>query len=796
MWARFVVCRSVLVVVVIFALSVVSSRDLRADMFNWVGGGATANWDDQTGSLYGNWGTIALPSAASDVRFGLFLTSGNPQLNGSRIVNSVTDSRAGKLSILGNPGDTLTLVSGNFTQDAGAATTNPHPLFAPVAIQANGTWDINGGGVTVNGGVTSSFGGSDHKLTKTGVGPLTLSGGPTTLSTIVVSGGAMTLDGGTVNLTALADSLVGNNNAGTSLTVQGGSTLTMGLGHGVELSGTMASPALMTVTGVGTSWSVGGTASIGLLGPGQLTMDAGATATIPSVAVGNGDLGTLAVQGGATLSDLFGTVGLSFGVTSTATVSGAGSQWNNTNELSLGGLLGTTGGNGVLNVSDHGLVTAPSIIMYNGGAMNVNAGRVVAGALSSDGTGGSIVLVADNFDGPSLTVNGASGSSTYGGVISGAGTLFKSGGSTLTLTAANTMTGFTTIAGGQIVLGNPLALQSSIINLQTDNGLNLNGLPAATIGTLTGTGNLNLGATALTIAGNTFNTTYSGNLNGSGRLIKNSPNRLLLTGTNNFMALTEINGGAVEVDGKLQGLGVAVNAGGTLQGVGQVAGNVIVNNGGKLAPGNGVGILTVQSAFFQSGSELNIALHGTTRGSDYGSLVATNDLVLGGVLRLLISGFSPAAGESFDLMDWGTITGKFGGLLLPTLDEDLMWNYSRLYTDGVLGITIAGDYNGNGIVDAADYTVWRDTLGQTGTGLAADGESDQVINGTDLFVWRTHFGMQVGPGAGAGAAVPEPGSLVLLTLAVACACARRRRVARRTALARRFGTSFRIGRGG
>ena len=749
-----------------------SSRNVRADTFNWVGGGATANWDDQTGSLYGNWGTIALPSAASDVRFGLFLASGNPQLNGSRIVNSVTDSRAGKLSLFGNPGDTLTLVSGNFTQDAGAATTNPHPLFVPVAIQANGTWDINGGGVTVNGGITSSFGGSDHKLTKTGLGPLTLSGGTTTLSTIVVSGGAMTLDGGTVNLTALADSLVGNNNAGTSLTVQGGSTLTMGFGHGVELSGTMASPASMTVTGVGSSWSAGGQTSIGLLGPGQLTMDAGATATLPSVAVGNGDLGTLAVQGGATLSDVFGTVGLSFGVTSTATVTGAGSQWNNTNALSLGGFLGTTGGNGVLNVSDHGLVTAPSIVMYHGAAMNVNAGRVVTGALSSDGTGGSIVLVADNFDGSALTVNGAIGSSAYGGVISGAGTLFKSGGSTLTLTAANTMTGFATIAGGQIVLGNPLALQSSIVNLQTDNGLNLNGLPAATIGTLTGSGNLNLGATALTIAGNTFNTTYSGNLNGSGRLIKNGPNRLLLTGTNNFMALTEINGGAVEVDGKLQGLGVAVNAGGTLQGVGQVAGNVIVNNGGKLAPGNGVGILTVQSAFFQSGSELNITLQGTTRGSGYGTLVATNDLVLGGVLRLLISGFSPAAGESFDLMDWGTVTGKFGGLLLPTLDEDLMWNYSRLYTDGVLGITIAGDYNGNGIVDAADYTVWRDTLGQMGTGLAADGEFDQVINGTDLFVWKTHFGMHVGSGAGAEAAavVPEPATLVTLLLAsVLCA---------------------------
>jgi hypothetical protein len=32
-----------------------------------------------------------------------------------------------------------------------------------------------------------------------------------------------------------------------------------------------------------------------------------------------------------------------------------------------------------------------------------------------------------------------------------------------------------------------------------------------------------------------------------------------------------------------------------------------------------------------------------------------------------------------------------------------------------------GDYNGNGVVDAADYTIWRETLEQTGAGLAADG---------------------------------------------------------------------------
>ncbi len=42
-----------------------------------------------------------------------------------------------------------------------------------------------------------------------------------------------------------------------------------------------------------------------------------------------------------------------------------------------------------------------------------------------------------------------------------------------------------------------------------------------------------------------------------------------------------------------------------------------------------------------------------------------------------------------------------------------------------------GDYNFNGVVDAADYVVWRDTLGQSGVGLAADGNGDSQIDAAD-----------------------------------------------------------------
>jgi PEP-CTERM motif len=61
-----------------------------------------------------------------------------------------------------------------------------------------------------------------------------------------------------------------------------------------------------------------------------------------------------------------------------------------------------------------------------------------------------------------------------------------------------------------------------------------------------------------------------------------------------------------------------------------------------------------------------------------------------------------------------------------------------------------GDYNHNGVVDAADYVVWRDTLGST-TDFRANGSNDgasmDVIDQADYDVWRNAFGQGAGSGA-------------------------------------------------
>ncbi|HEY4234629.1 MAG TPA: hypothetical protein VGM76_14440 [Lacipirellulaceae bacterium] len=81
-------------------------------------------------------------------------------------------------------------------------------------------------------------------------------------------------------------------------------------------------------------------------------------------------------------------------------------------------------------------------------------------------------------------------------------------------------------------------------------------------------------------------------------------------------------------------------------------------------------------------------------------------------------------------------------------------------------VTPTGDYNGNSVVDAADYTVWRDSLGQTVTtaGTQADGDKSGKIDTGDYTFWVSKFGNVLpgsGGGAGSAGAVPEPATLLL-----------------------------------
>ena len=106
--------------------------------------------------------------------------------------------------------------------------------------------------------------------------------------------------------------------------------------------------------------------------------------------------------------------------------------------------------------------------------------------------------------------------------------------------------------------------------------------------------------------------------------------------------------------------------------------------------------------------------------------------------------------------------------LLFGLVESLDPNFFR---DRMFPALNAGDFNADGLVDAADYDLWRSTFGST-TRLAADGNKDNVVDAADYVIWRKAF-VATG-GNSALAVVPEPNAAALLFFAAALASTTRR----------------------
>lgn len=110
------------------------------------------------------------------------------------------------------------------------------------------------------------------------------------------------------------------------------------------------------------------------------------------------------------------------------------------------------------------------------------------------------------------------------------------------------------------------------------------------------------------------------------------------------------------------------------------------------------------------------------------------------------------------------VGGDFGGDPNATTiwPQTMLVDYVRVWQPQT---GLAGDYNGDGDVDAADYTAWRDTLGQEGIGLSADGSGNGSVGPEDYEVWKTAFNSSGAAGAVALLEnVPEPNMVTVMVL--------------------------------
>ena len=111
---------------------------------------------------------------------------------------------------------------------------------------------------------------------------------------------------------------------------------------------------------------------------------------------------------------------------------------------------------------------------------------------------------------------------------------------------------------------------------------------------------------------------------------------------------------------------------------------------------------------------------------------------------------------------------------------------ARAVTLGPGGLSVgAGDYDRNGVVDMADYVVWRNSKGTTVAvgsmvGNGADGDRSGMIDDNDYGIWRANLGnvrgiSSGGAGAAAASSVPEPAAAILAVFGAMALSGRRRR---------------------
>jgi Aspartyl protease len=230
-------------------------------------------------------------------------------------------------------------------------------------------------------------------------------------------------------------------------------------------------------------------------------------------------------------------------------------------------------------------------------------------------------------------------------------------------------------------------------------------------------------------------------------------------------------GGAIEMQNATIDTQYVEMLSGTLSGTGTIetgSGPIpgqVENRGGTVAPGvasmnNGIGELEIYGRFSNGpNGTVNMQLGGDLPGQ-YDQIVVDGSMTLAGTLNVsLVNSFVPSVNDTFVLFDITASNFEFGGAFsVENLPAGYQWDLE--YTENqvlltVLSAGLAGDFNEDGVVDGADYVMWRK---QNGPAL-------------DYTDWVENFGSpQSGGGGGGLGGVPEPSAAVLMLLAI-CGCA-------------------------
>ena len=616
---------------------------------------------------------------------------------------SVTKQGAGTLTLGGNNSYTgETWIRGGVLQVGDGGTTGS----IAGDVDNNSTLIFNRSDASIYSGVISGNG----TVTKQGVGTLTLSGnnsytGGTTISggvlalgsaNAVGTSGAITFGGGTLQYSAsnttdyssrfstaageaykidtngqnvtLASPLA---SSGGTLTKQGAGTLTL-FGNNSYTGDTTISGGVLQVGAGGTTGSIAGN----VVNNSTLIFNRSDTPTYAGIISGTGSVtkqgsGTLTLSGnnsytgGTAISD--GVLQVGDGGTTGAI---AGNVVNNSslvfNRSDASTHSNFISGTGTVQNAGTGTITLTGQTSFTNGLVTA-AGRLIVGNASSlngfSTTGNLTAASGATLELKSRGLAYVNGLSTLTG-----GTILAANG--ISLGAGANVVGTGTISGdvsavygswieadgGKLTVGKT----SSYVGFASDGRLYTNANEVelldrnlAVLGSLTQLGDGSAGGTLR--AANGMLLEQGKNLVGRGTVYGNF-----------------VNQGDVYGDGSAAGQVIVFAAGSTVSGIGSFE-NVVFD--GTYSPGNSPAITNLTNGQFSSASSLLIELGGTQPGTQYDRVVDSGVLtLLGGTLNVaLYNGFMPSLGDSFEILQYGSLSGDFGTVIYPTLSDGFSW---------------------------------------------------------------------------------------------------------------------------
>ncbi|WP_165912363.1 autotransporter-associated beta strand repeat-containing protein [Novosphingobium sp. PhB165] len=618
-----------------------------------------------TGTIDNGGNADAFSGVFSGAGGAIFAGAGTTVLTGENTYTGGTTISGGTLQI-GNGGATGSLV-GNVINNA--------------ALTFNRSSDYTFGGAIGGSGVLNKLGGNT----------LTLSGQVSSTSS---SAGAVSVQAGALTVTG-ALAVTG---AGGGIAIASGAALNIGDGGTAgTVSGTITDNGTVTINrsdDLVLDALVTGTGALTKLGSNTLTLTEDNTYTgLTTIAAGTLQLGT-STQSGSVTGDILdnGTLVYAGQLSATygGTISGSGAVIKSgAGDWTLTGLNSYSGGTaitmGTLIVpTDASLGLAGAPLSFDGGTLQFTAtgqpqnlrpitldlgggtiaapadgltlaglitgagGLTVRGAVTMLGTntysgattisaasslkignGGTAGSISGNVSSSGSLIFDRSDSFDFAGTITGSGAVEQAGPGTTVLTANSSYTGGTTISAGTLQIGDGGA-SGTIVGNVVDNGR--------------------------LVFDRADEITFAGTVSGTGGLGKAGSGTLRLTGDSTYAGSTSVDAGRLLVGGSIASA-VQVNAGATLGGEGTIGGTVTVLDSGHLAPGEGIGTLTMGPLVLSANSQLDyeLGLPGTVGGNANDLIRVGGDLMLDGILNITDEGgFSQGV---YRLIDYG------GGLI-------------------------------------------------------------------------------------------------------------------------------------